>query len=61
VVSIYLMRSLDFSVLTNPSSRTVALDLTQLLAEMRTRNLAGGIQQPARKADNLRAVCELIV
>jgi hypothetical protein len=36
---------------------------TQPLAEMSTRNLPGGRgkERPARKADNLTAVCEQIV
>jgi hypothetical protein len=36
----------------NPSSRTLALGSTQLLTEMSTRNLPGGKEQPAGKADN---------
>jgi hypothetical protein len=34
---------------------------TQPLREMSTRNLPGGEGRPARKADNLIAICELIV
>jgi hypothetical protein len=34
----------DFFNLPNPSSRTMALGLTQLLAEMSTRNLPGGLK-----------------
>jgi hypothetical protein len=45
----------------NPSSRTMALGSTQPLAEMSTRNLSGGNGRPARKADSLTAICELIV
>jgi hypothetical protein len=45
----------------NPSSRTMALGSTQPLMEMSTRNLPGGKGQPARKADNLAAICEPIV
>jgi hypothetical protein len=33
-------------------SRTMALGSTQPLTEMRTRNLPGGKERPARKADN---------
>jgi hypothetical protein len=44
----------------NPSSRTVALGSTQPLTEMSTRNLPGGKGRPARKADNLTAICEPI-
>jgi hypothetical protein len=51
------MRSLDFSIdLILP-----ALGSTQLLTEMSTRNLPGVKGQPARKANNLTAICEPIV
>jgi hypothetical protein len=42
----------------NPSSRTMALGSTQPLTEMSTKNLPGGKGRPARKADNLTAICE---
>jgi hypothetical protein len=45
----------------NPSSRTIALGSNQPLTEMSTRNLPGGKGRPARKADNLTAICEPIV
>jgi hypothetical protein len=45
----------------NPSSRAVALGLTQALTEMSTRNLPWGKGRPARKANNLTAICEPIV
>jgi hypothetical protein len=45
----------------NPSSRPVALGSTQPLTEMSTRNFPGGKGRPARKADNLTAICEPIV
>jgi hypothetical protein len=45
----------------NPSSRTVALEFTQPLTEISTRNLPGSKGLPARKADNLIAICEPIV
>jgi hypothetical protein len=48
----------DFFNLPNPSSRTMALESTQRLTEMSTRNVPGGKGRPARKADNLTAVCE---
>jgi hypothetical protein len=51
-------RQLTFNGL---SSRTIALGSTQLLIEISTRNLSGGDGRPARKADNLTAICELIV
>jgi hypothetical protein len=42
----------------NPSSRTMALSSSQPLTEISTRNLPGGKGRPARKADNLTAICE---
>jgi hypothetical protein len=42
----------------NPSGRTMALGSTQPLTEMSIRNLPGGKNRPARKADNLTAICE---
>jgi hypothetical protein len=57
------MRSLDFFNLPNPSSRTMTLGSTQPLTEMSTRNFpgGGGKERPARKVDNLTAICELII
>jgi hypothetical protein len=39
----------------------MALGSTQTLTEMSTMNLPGGKGRTARKADNLTAICELIV
>jgi hypothetical protein len=39
----------------------MALVSTQSLTEMSTRNLPGAKGRPARKADNLTAICEPIV
>jgi hypothetical protein len=39
----------------------MALGSTQHLTEMITRNLTGGKERPARKVDNLTAICEPIV
>jgi hypothetical protein len=39
----------------------MALGSTQPLTEMSTRNLPGRKVRPARKSDNLTAVCEPIV
>jgi hypothetical protein len=39
----------------------MALRSTQPLTEMSTRNIPGGKERPARKADNLIAICEPIV
>jgi hypothetical protein len=36
----------------------MALESTQPLTEKRTRNLPGGKERSARKADNLTAICE---
>jgi hypothetical protein len=38
----------------------MALESTQPLIEMSTRNLSGGKGRPVRKADNLIAICEPI-
>jgi hypothetical protein len=38
----------------------MALGSTQALTEMSTRNLPGGTERPARKADNLTAIYEPI-
>jgi hypothetical protein len=54
------MWPLDSINLPNPSSSTMALGLTNPLTEMSTRNLLGGKGRPARKADNLTAICERI-
>jgi hypothetical protein len=37
------------------------LGSTQPLTETSTRNLSGGKDRQAREADNLTAICELIV
>jgi hypothetical protein len=39
----------------------MALWLIQPLTEMSTRNLPGGKERPAPKADNLTAICEPII
>jgi hypothetical protein len=39
----------------------MVLESTQPLTEMSTRNFRGGKGRPAGKADNLTAICELIV
>jgi hypothetical protein len=51
----------DFFNLPTPSNRTMAFGSTQPLTEMSTRNIPGGKGRPARKADNLTAICEPIV
>jgi hypothetical protein len=45
----------------NTSSRTMALGSTQPVTGMSTRNLPGGKERPALKADNLADICEPIV
>jgi hypothetical protein len=39
----------------------MTLRLTPPLTEMSTRNLSGGEAQPARKAENLSAICKPIL
>jgi hypothetical protein len=39
----------------------MALGSTQPLTEMSTKNIPGGEGRPARKADNLTAICEPII
>jgi hypothetical protein len=39
----------------------MAVGSTQPLTEMSTRNLPGGKGRQVRKADNLTAICELII
>jgi hypothetical protein len=48
----------DILNLPNPSSRTMALGLTQPLTEMSTRNFPGGKKRSARRADKLAAIYE---
>jgi hypothetical protein len=54
----YSSPDVDFFNLPNPSSRTMALSSSQPLAEVSTRNILGNKGPPARKADNLTAICE---
>jgi hypothetical protein len=51
---------MTYYYLSNPSSRAVVQGSTQPLTEMSTRNVPGGKGRPARKADNLTAICEPI-
>jgi hypothetical protein len=48
----------DFFNLPNPSSHTMAVGSTEPLTEMSTCNLRGGKERPARRADNLAAICD---
>jgi hypothetical protein len=50
-----------FVNLPNSSSRTMVLGSTQPLTKMSIRNLPGDKRRPARRADNLTAICELNV
>jgi hypothetical protein len=52
------MDEVDIFNLSHPSRRTMALGSTQPLTERSTRNLAGGKGRPARRTDNLAAICE---
>jgi hypothetical protein len=49
---------MDFFNLRKPSNRIMALGPTQPLTEMSIRKFLGGENLPARKADNLAAICE---
>jgi hypothetical protein len=51
----------DFFNFPNRLSRITALGFTQPLIEMSTRNFSGCKARPARRADNLTAMCEPIV
>jgi hypothetical protein len=51
----------SFFNLHNSSSHTMALGSTQLVTEMSTRNLPGGKERPAHKADKLIAIYESII
>jgi hypothetical protein len=44
--------------LPHTSSRTMALGSTRPLTEISTTNLPRGKKQPARRADDLAAICE---
>jgi hypothetical protein len=46
---------------TNTSNRNMALESTQPLTEMNTRNLPEGKWRTAHKANNFTAICEPIV
>jgi hypothetical protein len=48
----------DIFNLPNPSNRTMALGSTQPLTKMSNMNLPVGKKRPARRADNLAAICE---
>jgi hypothetical protein len=52
---------IGFFNLSNPSSCTVAMESTQPLIEMTTRNLPGDKVRLACEADNLITICEPIV
>jgi hypothetical protein len=45
----------------NISSRIMALGFTQPLTQIITMSLPGGKRRPARKTDNVTAICEPIV
>jgi hypothetical protein len=49
---------IGFFSLPNPSSRNMALGLTQPLREMSTRNLPEHKGRPSRKANKFTAICE---
>jgi hypothetical protein len=51
---------IKFFKLRNPPSHTMAMGSTQPLTEMIKRKIPGGKGRPARKADNLTAICQPI-
>jgi hypothetical protein len=53
-----VLDEVNFFNLPNPSSSTTALGSTQPLTEMSTRILPGFKKRPARRAENLAAICE---
>jgi hypothetical protein len=55
---LYLMMVTEFFSWPNPSSLIMALESTQTLTEISTRNLPGGKGRPAREADNFTAIYE---
>jgi hypothetical protein len=55
------MRPLDILNCPNRFSRNTAQGWTQALTEMVTKRYLGGKGRPARKADNLTAICVPIV
>jgi hypothetical protein len=57
----FSMNSLDFLNLPNPSSLTMALRSIQPLTEIIIRNIPWSKWRPARKADNLMNICDMIV
>jgi hypothetical protein len=57
----FSMRSLDISMHLILPAALLPWGRLSLLTEMSTRNLPGGKGRPVRKADNLTAICELIV
>jgi hypothetical protein len=61
VAGLILDEIIGFFNLPIPSSRTMALESTQAITEMSTRNLREGKGWPARKAGNLTAIYEPIV
>jgi hypothetical protein len=55
------MRTLDFSIELILAATIWPWGSTQPLSEMNTKNLPGVKGWPARKADNLIAICEPII
>jgi hypothetical protein len=58
---LFRVRSEDIFSLPKPSNCIMALESTHPLTEMSTSNLHEAKTRPARKSDNLTAICEPIV
>jgi hypothetical protein len=55
---VWVPDEVNFLILPNPSSHTMALGSTQPLTVMSTRNLPGGKKRLAHRADNVAAIYE---
>jgi hypothetical protein len=57
----FTIRLLEFSIDLFLLAALCTVVSTQPLTEMSTRNLSGSKTRPVRKADNLNAICEIII
>jgi hypothetical protein len=61
VVGLFSDEVIGFFIWHSPSSRSMALDSSQPVTEMSTRNLPRSKGWQGHKADNLTTICESIV